>query len=610
MLPRSRQFSITFLIPTLYHFNTPRRLSTQLYTCLKTSNALPSHSMSLQHLRGYNSTSTIRTHTTNTNDTIFALATGVGRAGVAIIRISGPSTSDIYFSLTRTTKNKPYRNLPPSHKLVVRNIHHPITEELLDSGAGVIYYAFGASYTGEESLEFHIHGGIATITSVLSTLAEFSSSFINNKHAHEQSSRITNSRIRMADPGEFTRRAFENSRLDLSSAEGLHSLIQAETSIQRQVALLGANGAQATRFETLRDQILKSMALVEALIDFSEEDGVEDGTLKAVMDSVDSLAVMLRSELGIESTCSTDDASTTETKRKGGRVENRRSTRHVGEILSSGIRLAIYGPPNAGKSSLLNRLADRNAAIVSHLPGTTRDVLQVDLDLGGYKVICYDTAGIRDQEHADHVTGARKIDEIEKIGMQRARQVVRESDLTLLVLPSDMSMSLTASQEILRPDSYTDNDPDLILFNKSDLVESPKASRSTHTTTTVNQRIWRASVLTGEEIPTLIQDLSHLISTKFTLNQNQSPLITQSRHRYHLHDCLGHIESFQSLTNPKTQTQTQTQHVDHSHESSLDLVLAAEELRYAARAIGRITGRDIGVEEILANIFSTFCIGK
>nr|CDI52256.1 related to MSS1-mitochondrial GTPase involved in expression of COX1 [Melanopsichium pennsylvanicum 4] len=159
--------------------------------------------MSLQHLRGYNSTSTIRTHTTNTNDTIFALATGVGRAGVAIIRISGPSTSDIYFSLTRTTKNKPYRNLPPSHKLVVRNIHHPITEELLDSGAGVIYYAFGASYT-------------------------------------------------------------------------------AETSIQRQVALLGANGAQATRFETLRDQILKSMALVEALIDFSEEDGVEDALMTQV----------------------------------------------------------------------------------------------------------------------------------------------------------------------------------------------------------------------------------------------------------------------------------------------------------------------------------------
>ncbi|GAC96881.1 hypothetical protein PHSY_004465 [Pseudozyma hubeiensis SY62] len=313
------------------------------------------------------------------------------------------------------------------------------------------------------------------------------------------------------------------------------------------------------------------MAGVEALIDFADEDGVEDGTWIGVREMVGELAVLLRGELGISTS-----------NENGKSVE----TRHVGEILTTGIRLAIYGPPNAGKSSLLNRLADRNAAIVSDIPGTTRDVLQVHLDLAGYKVIVYDTAGIRDSS-----AQGRGIDEIEQIGIQRAKDSVSRADLSLLVLPANEDFEL--EKMILRPESYSASDPDLIFYNKSDLLPHP--SRPSPSSPNPSQLSWSGSVRTNHNISLLISNLSTLIASKYSLPQtNETPLITQSRHRTLLRECLHHIDNFQSL----------------AEERDVDLVLAAEELRYAARAVGKITGREVRPDEILGSIFATFCIGK
>lgn len=476
------------------------------------------------------------------NDTIYALATGAGRAGVAIVRISGAAVERIYHSLCLTSRLLPYVRLPPAHKLVVRNLHHPHTRELLDAGAGVILFPAGASYTGETSLELHIHGGVATVSDVLDALGSI---------------RASEGRVRPAEAGEFTRRAFEHGRLDLAGAEALHALVQAETSMQRRVAVQGTAGFQAKRYEAMRAQLLKAMAMTEALIDFGDEDGVEDGTWVAAVRSVEQMAEMLGDELGVEGAQG----------QRGGK-----GTRHVGEIVSDGIRLAIYGPPNAGKSSLLNRLADREAAIVSDVPGTTRDVLQVHLDLGGYKVIVYDTAGLR--------TDA--CDEIERIGISRARDAVQAADLSLLVIPADS----TSTPPLLRPDSYTAHDADLVFINKTDLhPECPRVSGA---------RTWTGSVKTGAGLAELMADLAQLIKTKYAISTTEAPLITQTRHRFLLLECLDHINRFLALARAR----------------DADLVLAAEELRYAAKSIGKITGNHLSPDEILGSIFSTFCIGK
>lgn len=475
------------------------------------------------------------------NDTIYALATGAGRAGVAIIRISGAAVAHIYHSLCLTSRLQPYVRLPPAHKLVVRNVHHPHTRELLDAGAGVILFPAGASYTGETSLELHIHGGVATVSDVLDALGSIR----------------TEARVRPAEAGEFTRRAFEHGRLDLARAEALHALVQAETSMQRRVAVQGTAGFQAKRYEAMRAQLLQAMAMTEALIDFSDEDGVEDGTWMAAVGSVEQMAQLLRGELGVDSAQAWRGAT---------------GTRHVGEIVSDGVRLAIYGPPNAGKSSLLNRLADRDAAIVSDVPGTTRDVLQVHLDLGGYKVIVYDTAGLR----------TRACDEIERIGIARARDAVQSADLSLLVIPADS----TSNPPLLRPHSYTAHDADLVFINKTDL--HPECARVS------GARTWTGSVKTGAGLAELMADLAQLIQTKYAVSTTEAPLITQTRHRFLLLECLDHINRF----------------LDLATTCDPDLVLAAEELRYAAKSLGKITGNHLSADEILGSIFSTFCIGK
>lgn len=542
----------TFLAPRL---SSPVALSHVLNRPSSSRLPLPSSAPFRRHIATATTTSSFLSSSSSNplpaEDTIFALATSPGPpSGIAIIRISGPSTTHLYFSLTLSSHLLPYSRLPPARKLVLRNLHHPLTRSLLDAAA-VIYFPHGASYTGEESLELHIHGGPATIRDVLDAIGEV---------------KDAPTRVRPAEAGEFTRRAFENGRLDMASAEALHALISAETTVQRQLALFGTSGLQTARYDAIRAELLSAMALVEALIDFSDEDGVEDGTWAKALRSVASMRELVLSELG----GSSGDAKGKES---------------VGEILTNGIRLAIYGPPNAGKSSLLNRLADRNAAIVSDIPGTTRDVLQVHLDLGGYKVVVYDTAGLRE-------TGRETSEEVERIGIERAREVVKAADMALLVLPADQAIQQV---ETLRPLAYKKADEDLVFYNKTDLLSSDHVKGGANTE---GRTLWRGSVKTGEGMTELIGGLADLIARRYALRQSEAPLITQSRHRFHLQQCLEHLEHFQRLA------------AVGEDRGGPDLVLAAEELRHAAKAVGKVTGRDVSPDEILGSIFSTFCIGK
>ncbi|KAN0061087.1 mitochondrial splicing system protein [Thecaphora frezii] len=495
--------------------------------------------------------------------TIFALASGRGQAGIAVIRISGPQASHIYRLLCRRTL------LPPGHRLVLRNLYHPHTLELLDRAA-LVWFPEGESYTGEASLELHVHGGSATVRDTLDALAD-----LGVGHDDEGALPLA---IRPAEPGEFTRRAYLNGKLDLTSSEALHSLITSSTSSQRKLALQGAGGAQTRRYEAMRASLLDAMAMVEALIDFSDEEGVEPHAWQSAQHGARQIQRLIESELGLEDSSQGAPTATTGS-RKGG-------TRHVGEILSQGVRLAIYGPPNAGKSSLLNALADREAAIVSDVPGTTRDVVQVDLDLGGFKVVAFDTAGIRSDDD---------VDRIEQIGIQRAHQAVASADLALLVFPApELDAAPDVELPILRPDSYGPEDEDLVLFSKSDLVPSPSSSPAAVRAS--NSHTFLASTRTDEGLHQLVSGLTSILQSKYGhhLASDSIALVTQPRHRFHLLECHDALVRFAALA----------RHPDP------DLVMAAEELREAANALGEVTGIHIRPDEVLGKVFGSFCIGK
>jgi tRNA modification GTPase len=435
-------------------------------------------------------------------DTIFAPATPAGRGGVAVLRISGPGAGPALQALT----GRP----PPAPRLAtLAELRDPADGAPLDRGI-VLWFPGPASYTGEDVVELHLHGGRAVIRGVVEAL-----------------SRITG--LRPAEPGEFTKRAFLAGKLDLTEAEAVADLVDAETRAQRLQALRQLGGALGQLYEGWRAALMRALAMTEAALDFPDE-GLPPDLAAEAERIVAEVSAAIAAHL--------DDASR-------------------GERLREGVHIAILGPVNAGKSSLLNALARRDAAIVSDRPGTTRDVVEVALDLRGFPVVLADTAGLRDTA-----------DEIEAEGIRRSHRRAAEAELRLVIRDAG---------EPIPADPALGPGPDTIrVLNKIDQV--PDASRA-------DDEI-AVSIHTGAGLDRLLGVLAEAVERRLT--GDGSPALTRARHRAALEDARDALARIPSAPLPE---------------------LAAEDLRLALRAIGRITGR-VDVEDMLDLLFGSFCIGK
>ncbi|KAK6454730.1 P-loop containing nucleoside triphosphate hydrolase protein [Scheffersomyces xylosifermentans] len=489
----------------------------------------------------------IRPLSTNFHDhrpTIYALSTKMGRAALGVVRVSGPQSIFVYNKLTRT-KTK------PKHRLAsVRKLYSPSSGILLDEALTVFFKAPN-TYTGEDLLELHLHGGTAIIKSVLNSIRDL----------HDPNCGVN---IRYAENGEFSQRAFINGRFDLTEIEGIRELIDAETETQRIASLSSLTGHTKQIFVKWREEILNNIALMTTLIDFGEDQDLEEAAqlFQTVEENIKTIQAEIEAYLN--------------------KVRS-------SEILLRGIKMILLGPPNAGKSSLLNFLANEDAAIVSDIAGTTRDIIDVPLDINGYKVVIGDTAGIRDRETAD---------KIEVEGMRRAIAKSYSCDLILAVLPLEEDNSKNSSKLLDHLKSLSDlNRPIIVVLNKEDLVKDPNLKHSLlkHYASELKLDLSNfhvVSCLTGVGIDELNETLNNTFKT-ITLSETTDPIIISSRAQDILVNDVLH--GFEEFCNWKHQD---------------DVVLATESLKQSVEGIGKITGDAIGIEEILGVVFSSFCIGK
>lgn len=448
------------------------------------------------------------------NQTIFALSSGAGRAGVAVIRISGPGAGSALEALAG--------RLPPPRLATLGRLRDPGDASPLDD-ALILWFPGPQSYTGEDVAELHVHGGTAVVAAMLDVLGRQPG-------------------LGMAEPGDFTRRAFLSGKLDLTGAEGLIDLIDAETQAQRRQALRQSDGRLGRLYDGWRERLTGLLAHFEAAIDFPDEelpDTLEDAVQGDILGIAKELTLHLE--------------------------DNQR-----GERLRDGIYIAILGPPNVGKSSLLNLLSRRDAAIVSAQAGTTRDVVEVRLDLGGYPVILADTAGLRDSTDA-----------IEAEGVRRARMHAGFSDLKLVVFDSTAEGHESAVAEAA---GLIDGDT-IVVRNKIDLLSGKGRPRSAPGGDKA-LAICDLSVLTGDGVERFLKVLCDAVVAR--IGQASTPVITRARHREAVRSCCDALDRALGAG---------------------EAALAAEDLRLAVRALGRITGA-IDVEDLLDVIFRDFCIGK
>jgi tRNA modification GTPase len=436
-------------------------------------------------------------------DTIFALSTARGRSGVAVIRVSGPAAEKTLLALCG--------RVPKPRRAELARLSDPISGEDIDRGL-VLWFPGPGSYTGEDTAEFQLHGGPAVIAGALAALGGIAT-------------------CRLAEPGEFSRRAFENGKLDLTRVEGVADLIEAETAAQRRQALRQMGGEFARLTESWALRLVRSLAYLEAAIDFPDEDLPGD-LLAPVTAETAALATEIRRYL----------------------ADGRR-----GEILRDGLSVALIGPPNSGKSSLLNALVGREAAIVSAVAGTTRDVIEVHMDLGGYPVVLADTAGIRDSGDA-----------IEQEGVRRAVARASAADIVLAIRDA----SDPVSRETFLDDRVAgiSTAATIEVWNKVDLAVAPSGALG-------------VSAQEGIGLDRLVGRLTEAAEQRFG---GTMPVVTRQRHRDALLACADALERAQAVDEP---------------------ALSAEDLRLAVRALGRITGK-VDVEDLLDVIFRDFCIGK
>lgn len=444
-------------------------------------------------------------------------------------------------------------------RATLRTLRDPRTGEPLDD-ALLLFFPARHSYTGEAVLELHVHGSPAVVRDTLLALAD-----------------VDAQAVRPAAPGEFTRRAFEQGRMDLTSCEALDALLRAETSTQRRLALQTGGGRQAQVYAALRRELLEAMVRVEAMLDFSDEDGIDDALWAPVCDAVARLRARLRREL------------------PGGRAPYLDAVLH-------GTRLVLYGRPNAGKSLLLNRLVRREAAIVSAEPGTTRDVVQVALELHGFRVLLTDTAGLRDAGGA-----------IEQQGIARAQSTcptyaahIREADLAVLVCDAAEACRVlggvpaagatAVSARGARVLGMQDAARDVFLFvNKMDAARGARAAPAPAADDALAARVWHGSALHDEGVDALLADLGAELCERHAADLSEPPLVTEARHAHLLRQVLATLDAWADTFGA-------------AHDP--DVTLAAEELRHAAYLVGQITGESMAADEVLGAIFARFCIGK
>ena len=440
--------------------------------------------------------------------TIYALSSGPGLSGVAVIRISGEETPSILKLLTK-------KDLPSPRVATLSKIIDSNNSELIDE-ALVLWFPGPNSYTGEDMAEFHVHGSMAVIKAIHKALED-------------------TKKCRIAEPGEFTKKAFQNGKINLLKAESIADLISSETEIQRKQAIAIMSGKTSRIFNEMRDLLLKSLSHIEAKIDFPEEELSEE-VLSNTKENIDRVIQKIQKIL---------------------------NDQKVGERIREGFKIAIVGPTNAGKSSLLNHLSNRDVAIVSEIAGTTRDVLETHLNIDGYPVIISDTAGIREAKN-----------EIEQKGIKLALKKAEEADLNLIVI-EPKSLDFTGFlKDLINPNS-------ILVINKCDIEKVSLTEQMKKIDHVI------ISVKNNTNIDNLISTIKSKLKGKFI--KGEEILITRERHRVNLEQCLENLINFQNQKN--------------------DFDKAAEDLRLATRHLGAVVGK-VDVEEILGAIFEDFCIGK
>jgi tRNA modification GTPase len=444
-------------------------------------------------------------------NTIFAQCTAPGKAGVAVFRLSGPESFMALEQLIRL----PIEELRP-RELYFRKIYNPKTNHLVDETM-VVYFKGQSSFTGEDSVEIHTHGSLAVI-----------------KQMHQILTSIQG--VRLAEPGEFARRSFLNGKMDLTAAEGLADLIEAETELQHKQAIRQLGGGLEKIYDSWRKELLSLISLLEAYIDFPDED-IPEETLQQVADKIKVLI---------------------------NEINNHLNDNNRGERLRDGLKLAIIGKPNVGKSSLLNFLMKRDVAIVSDIAGTTRDVLEGHIDIGGYPIILQDTAGIHN----------KTTDIIEKEGIKKAKHVFQNSDIKIIIYDAT---------KMYDEDNYFRNLIDkntIIILNKTDLSDSQYVENL------YPKKPIFTSIKNQKGLDELIDNI--ILIAENIAKPSDSPQITRARHRAELTQAAAYLSNF-TLND--------------------DLVLVTEDIRMTIRSLSNITGK-ITVDEILGEIFSNFCIGK
>jgi len=452
------------------------------------------------------------TASNNAIDTIFALSSARGKAGVAVVRVSGPRAFEVFTELTG-------KKAEIGKKAVYHALYHPAEKHVIDK-ALFLFFAAPYSYTGENVVEIQCHGSEAVLNELFAVLASLSS-------------------LRMAEHGEFTRRAFENNKMDLTEAEAVADLIDAQTRIQRDQALSQLDGNLSNLYRGWADKLSRILAHAETVIDFPDEDIPDEEVLN------------FKPEI----------------KELADQIEDHLNDKRKGERLRSGIKIAVIGAPNAGKSTLVNALAQRDVAIVSDLKGTTRDIIEAHLDIGGYPIILADTAGLRPSELSN---SENSHDAIENEGIKRALKYAQDADLKILLFDG--------TEKTLHADTLAlQDDKSIIVINKSEsknFTDTPK-----------NAVLISAKTELGFE--DLLKQLEQSLKSLFAVSR-ETPSLTRQRHRTNLEQSLHYIQASLAQNLPE---------------------LLSQELRSALFELGKITGR-VDVEDLLDIIFKDFCIGK